>query len=70
MTPKILQNELVKMGFTDQLDVVSCVSVWSNGKVIRRYTGQDKNQYVKAKTKEGHRKMIAILVEVPDAHQK
>lgn len=64
MTPKELKNELVKMGLTDKLDVVDCVSVWSNGKVIRRYTGQDKNNHVK--TKDTHRKMIAILIEVPD----
>lgn len=64
LTPKELEIELKRLGFTNCFDVVSCVNVWSNGKVIRRYQGQDKSSYTTKK--EGTRKMMAILIEVPE----
>lgn len=44
------------------VDVVSVVSVWSNGSKIRRYSGQDEHS-VWHNPKDGYRKMYAVLIE-------
>lgn len=49
--------------FSDYFEIHGVNTMWSNGKVSRRYQGQDKKGYVK-RGEENHRKMIAILVEV------
>lgn len=49
----------------DHLDIVSYLNVWSNGKVVRRYTGQGEESRWH-NPKDGYRKMVAILVEVED----
>lgn len=49
----------------EHLDIVSYIHVWSNGKVIRRFQGQDKENRWR-NPKDGYRKMVAILVEVQD----
>lgn len=44
--------------------VVSVVDVWSNGRVIRRYQGQDKSRYnYSTSASNGYRRMTAILIE-------
>ena len=52
---------------SEQAQVANVVNVWSNGKKIRRYQGQDKSGYtVSTSADKGYRKMVAILIEVPE----
>lgn len=48
-----------------QLDIVSYLNVWSNGKVVRRYTGQGESSKWRNPS-DGYRKIVAILVEVEE----
>ena len=50
------------------LDVVKVINVWSNGRAIRRYQGQNEGS-VKHNPKNGYRKMVAILVEESDINE-
>lgn len=46
------------------------VNVWSNGRVIRRYQGQDKSRHNYSTSAEnGYRKMVAILIEVGELNE-
>lgn len=49
----------------DVRGVTAVVNVWSNGKKIRRWTGQG-DQNIWHNPKDGYRRMVAILVEVDD----
>lgn len=50
----------------DEKKIVSTVKVWSNGRVIRRYQGQDKIGAYNGPSK-GFRIMTAILVETEES---
>jgi hypothetical protein len=45
------------------LDVVSFVNVWSNGKKIRKWVGQD-DRCTWHNPRDGYRRMVAVLVEI------
>ncbi|AYA77389.1 hypothetical protein DOE78_19105 [Bacillus sp. Y1] len=59
MDAKELKRKLTSEGY----EVVNVINAWSNGKVVRRYTGQDENS-VWHNPKDGYRKMFAVLIEV------
>jgi len=59
-----MEAEIAELLKNNGYSVVNTVNVWSNGRKIRRYSGQDE-QSVWHNPKDGYRKMVAILVEVP-----
>lgn len=58
-----VKEELQKIGFYEKFSVVNTVNVWSDGKTMRRYQGQDK---INVGGSGNKRKLVAILIEVED----
>ena len=59
-----VKDILADLNVDEHLDIVNCVSVWSTGNIIRRYTGQGEGN--NRSPKDGYKKMVAILVELPE----
>jgi hypothetical protein len=56
-------NENIKKAIEEAgYKVVNVLNVWSNGKVVRRYVGQNEKS-VWHNPRDGYRKMLAILIE-------
>ncbi|QOV08337.1 hypothetical protein Kirov_138 [Bacillus phage Kirov] len=62
---KFVQGVIGEEGIDQMLNIVNVVSVWSDGKTMRRYVGQNEKSTTH-KASEGYRKMVAIIVEVKD----
>ncbi|QEG04298.1 hypothetical protein [Bacillus phage BC-T25] len=59
-----VKDILANLNVDEHLDIVNCVSVWSTGTLIRRYTGQGSGN--NRSPEKGYKKMVAILVELPE----
>lgn len=51
--------------------VVNVIDAWSNGSVIRRYQGQDRSRHnYSTSTVNGYKRMVAILIEIPEGDEE
>ncbi|MGC4375781.1 hypothetical protein WD019_02400 [Fictibacillus sp. Mic-4] len=60
------KGEITKKISETGLDVINVVNVWSNGKKIRRFAGQD-DKSTWHNPKDGYRRMVAVLIDVKEA---
>lgn len=52
----------------ENMRVVRCVNIWSDGNKIRRFSGQNAKS-TWHKPEDGYKKMIAVLIEVDEEIQ-
>lgn len=61
--PRLLAHIETQQAEIEKLRSAKRISVWTNGKAVRKYTGQDKVKYPNHSAENGWRKYTALLVE-------